>query len=478
MANPTGTQTQSALDTAIEEKRQQVLERPALTDLEAQKDQAKATITAAQKALNAQDTTLTYESSGDPDAVYINGDTANRAKDAIWSIRGQNKSPLEDHERFQRGEFSEKTLHFLNKKIMELAEKNGVATDRDSLQAEMVRLMTINDNPDLGTLNEQEQELNTLFVLKNFVDLAVNNRLSSGRYMGANTPMETPWVPTAPETDDDPDRFFNPLAYEALKTSREVSTTVLFSEGLYEDPEKYDAVLRAAEKLNIDTTANTVLNVNQVGAIAKEMMIYQAEKQWCLSHPGESFDKSDINNAIYDMKFTPHLDDLYFVEKGMGIPPELQAQYNEVLQSDEANILIADFEFAHKAALQVYRAQQFADEFGKVEALRDNNQSPTHYYNTGRLGRPGEAIIKTDYEQARDRNLLRLKDGIACEVPKQECLMDGDTCRSPFGGASAQHVTTDEKILANMEETCPPQDAMDGTCSPTRTLDSTASLQQ
>ncbi len=478
MANPTGVEIQGTLETAMENIRQEVLQRPALTDSLAQKSQAKSIIIAAQNAVGAQDNALTYESSDDPQAIYINGDTANKAKNAIWDIRGQSKSALDDQERFQRGEFSDKTINFLNKKILELTEKNGGATDRASLQEEMVRLMAIQGNPDLGTLSEEEQELSTLFTLRNFVDLAVNNRLSSGGYTGVNTPMETPWIPKAPDMDNDSDRFFNPLAYEALKTSREVSTTVLFSEGLYEDPEKYQAMMRAAEKLNIDTSTNDVLNINQVGEIAKEMMIYQAEKQWCLTNPGEQFERSDINNAIYDMKFTPHLDDLYCVEKGMGIPPELQAEYNEALNSTEPKIAIADFEFENKADLQIYRSNQFAEEFGKVDSVDDVAQSPTHYYNTGRLGRPGEVIIKSEYEMARDRNLERLEEGVPCEVPKQECLMDADTCRVPFGNAGEKHESADDKILANIEETCPPQDEIGETCAPARTLDNTAGLTQ
>ncbi|MGH1403381.1 MAG: hypothetical protein ACRBDL_03995 [Alphaproteobacteria bacterium] len=460
--------------------RTEFLEKPDILDVTAQKAQANAIIKHAQKHLNVENTDSLYNrvnpDGSQDEALYVNGDTAYALKSAISNLQANNSDLIGIGEDFGRGEVTNNTVKFLDKLIQKQTEKMGI--NKDSLNETMIHLMAVENGLVSGSPTEDEQTLGKLLSLRNMTSLMANGRLSSGSYYGDDIPSEKPWE-MQPDLDNDPDRFFNPETYQSLKATFSVDSSVIFAEGLYEDPQQYQKLIDVAERLGIDPTEQQTLSINQVGEIAKEMMVYEAEKSWCITNSGEDFDPTKINEAIHNGTFLPHLDDLLLVEKGLGVPPELQDTFANATPEE-----IFRLELDHSSDLQKYRSQQFAESFGSIPDsaiekaaqiymhdssgnqvvpeeegkafVSDYMQSPAQFFNHNRLSSSHLAPQKSPYEMDRDKYLETIKNGESCIKPEEECIVnpeDGGGCRTAFDGNAASDQDIDAEITSNQADT-------------------------
>ncbi len=421
----------------------------------AQIDQAQHVVTNTRKVIAPQlpKTNNIFEKTDSHDitehALFIDGDTARAVQDKVMALRNEHRDLVPIEKDFVNVRSEARMLEFLRSLQKQQREQLGV--DQNTMQSTLLRLYAINEtNPSI--LTPEQKEIMEVGALEQFMSLVTQGRLPSGTYT-TEIHEERPWVlPKGQDATWDHDRFFPESVYAFTNaTGHSVPASSLFSETNYAyNPEAYQRVLDAAKEVGIPTDdPNAKISTEQLGEMAKHIMLAQAKENWChMDQSGEPFDQSKITEMIHNKQFMPHADDMYLVERGLGMPDHVQKAYNTIKPEESFMFFIIN-----RDEIMEHQKEEWAQTFGRVDG---HDKTPAREYQSYRgFASSTNNNTKTRYEMDRDKYLESIKDATDCTVPvpENDCIVDAGPCKASFDPA-AQPIDKSALITENIASTC------------------------
>ncbi len=360
-----------------------------------------------------------------------------------------------------------KFLDALNKKHMAEAGVNSGNLNQTLIQIWVLEQngQSVND-PTLKNLGESSALLNVMSLIN-----------SGTLPNGANTQRpetSAPWDKNW-KNDDAPDRFFSPETYASLADGYDVSAKILFAE----NPSNPNAKLlkELAEEL-WPYENKAIYTEADIGRLAIEMLSRQA-KELCI-------EEKDVNEAIHDGRFMPHLYDLQLVEAGFGFPEklwdEVEAKKNQINQygvNKEAEIQYS----SARDDVSKFRNHAFAERFGEMpqsaidkraeilsgygmsgerlyQRIKDNFSSPGSYFLPRRAVTGSTSA--TPYEIKREAEYLPKRAALIADGELDDCNkcrpdadLKTESDKKPshvFNNSAQSEKMPDDTIRANAQD--------------------------
>ena len=374
-------------------------------------------------------------------------ETARAMKERLKILRDQN--PDMDSPGFIPQKINgNNTVDFLNALIKKQTEKNeGADAPNLAIQIDAMEQKGLGPTYDLGNL----------VALRDLGSYMNSGFLSSALSLAGKPDVAMPWAyNTGEQIEQEPDRFFPPGTYQAFIKVAKGDTNIndgkpfsgkLLSDGAHDV--QLNRILEAAKNLGhvdenidlgvkkdkldaIDQLAKKNFSYQEIGQIAKEIMVIQA-KELCI-------EKGDIANAIMEGRFNPNLEnDMMLVEASYGTPkpPQEELEHLAARKSmfHDRHYAVDDLTaYDYMPHTEAERGRKFAEEFGTLkdenarpyannyignlpyskqesasvtEKWMERHQSPVSIFRTHASGKDGSM---NPYNALRQKHLWNLKD--------------------------------------------------------------------